>query len=313
MNGHQSLVLVLLILLGILWGLVRTIERERQVVRLNNASVDDDDMQKVMDDDWSSVPFDLETPLVTQFPTLAETLEMARLSNIVYTFRNELDDSFCASYNVNHTRCHYYHHNRALGTQVWIASNSQKRYFAVVFAGTDDLRTSLEDVDIAKKFFGNDGTVQLPHDRYPDVKVHAGFNNAVYTGVFDEVHERLKVLRKENPLYRRLYTTGHSLGAANSVLMATGLAWLGERVVSINFGCPRMGNMGWRQFLGYDSTLDNRLGIWKVVLGWDLVPRLPDFFEHVGHTIQLWSENHHKYDKHSPNLVECYYKHCKLS
>jgi hypothetical protein len=31
----------------------------------------------------------------------------------------------------------------------------------------------------------------------------------------------------------------------------------------------------------------------------------------VGHTIQLWSEDHYKYDEDEPNMVECYYRHCK--
>jgi hypothetical protein len=43
--------------------------------------------------------------------------------------------------------------------------------------------------------------------------------------------------------------------------------------------------------------------------GWDLVARLPELFYPVGHTIQLWSEDHQKYDKESSNLVEAYYQH----
>lgn len=311
MNCRQILVCSIFLLVGVLWSLLLAIKGQMTSLTYSDLNSEEIQQSQIDSDEWPISSFSLETPLANQFPTLAEALEMVRLSAIVYTFRAKKDDSFCATYNVNHTRCHYYHHDRSLGTQVWIASNSKKRYLAVVFAGTDDLRTSLEDIDIAKKPFGNNGTVQLPKDLYSKVKIHAGFDNAVFTGAFDEVHTRLKRLQKEYPLYGRLYTTGHSLGAANSILMATGLAWLGERVVSINFGCPRVGNMAWRDFLGVGSSLDSRLAIWRVVLGWDLVPRLPDFFEHVGHTIQLWSEDHHKYDKRSPNVVECYYKHCE--
>jgi hypothetical protein len=190
-----------------------------------------------------------------------------------------------------------------------LVSNSRKKYLAVVFAGTDDLRTSLEDMDIAKKAFGNNDTVYLDD---PEVKIHAGFDKAVFSGAFAQLSKRLKRLQSRHPSYQKVYTTGHSLGAANSILTATAFASQGHTVTSINFGCPRTGNHAWRDYLNSTSPLNSRLGIWKVVLGWDLVPRLPELFDHVGHTIQIWSEEHEKYDKHnSSRLVECYYRHCK--
>ena len=249
--------------------------------------------------------------LSTQFPTIAETLEMARLSSLVYRFKDQ-EDSYCANFtNVDGVRCHWYCHDEKQGTQVMIVSNSKKRYVAIVFAGTDDLRTSLQDMHVAKKPFGDNHTVQLENR---NIKVHAGFDNAVFSGVFDQLLTRLHSLQLRHPLYRKLYTTGHSLGAADSILTATALALTGKySVVSINFGCPQTGNREWRDFLSNTtSPLHSKLGIWKVVLGWDLVSRLPEFFDHVGHTIQLWGEDHHKYDEGDPNLVECYYQHCKF-
>jgi hypothetical protein len=65
----------------------------------------------------------------------------------------------------------------------------------------------------------------------------------------------------------------------------------------------------WRDYFNATSPLKDRLGVWRVVQGWDLVPRLPVVFSHVGHTIQIWNENHHKYDKSSPNQIEAYYQH----
>jgi hypothetical protein len=144
-----------------------------------------------------------------------------------------------------------------------LVSNSRQRYFAVVFAGTDDLRTSLEDVDIMEKRFGNNSTISLLD---PDIKVHAGFDNAVFSGIFDEVSSRLRSLSSSHPLYR-IWTTGHSLGAANSVLTATALALKGHHVTSINFGCPQTGNKVWHDYFNTTSPLKNRLGIWRVVLG----------------------------------------------
>ena len=249
--------------------------------------------------------------LSNQFPTLPETLEMAKLSSLVYRFKGQ-NASYCADFsNADGVRCHWYCHDEQQGTQVMIVSNSKKRYIAIVFAGTDDLRTSLQDMHIAKKPFGDNSTVQL-EDR--KIKVHAGFDNAVFSGVFDQVKTRLHQLQLRYPFYRKLYTTGHSLGAADSILTATALALTGKYpVVSINFGCPQTGNREWRDFLSNTtSPLNSKLGIWKVVLGWDLVARLPEFFDHVGHTIQLWSEDHSKYDEGDPDVVECYYHHCKF-
>ncbi len=247
--------------------------------------------------------------LSIDFPTVTETLEMAKLSSLVYQFK-EQDETYCSTFsNDDGVRCHWYFHDEQQGTKVMIASNPRKQYFVIVFAGTDDLRTSLQDMHIAKKTFGNDDTVKLQN---PDVKVHAGFDNAVFSGVFDQISKRLKRLQLRYPLYRKVYTTGHSLGAADSVLTATALALHGQSVVSINFGCPRTGNQDWRDFLNSTSPLNSKLGIWKVVLGWDLVARLPEFFDHVGHTIQLWSEDHYKYDQGDPNLVDCYFRHCKF-
>ena len=44
------------------------------------------------------------------------------------------------------------------------------------------------------------------------------------------------------------------------------------------------------------ANLENipNLDIWRVVLGWDLVPRLPELFHHVGHTIQIWNDKEKK-------------------
>ena len=47
-----------------------------------------------------------------------------------------------------------------------------------------------------------------------------------------------------------------------------------------------MGNQAYRTY-----QRPRRLSVWRVVLGWDLVPRLPDFFWHAGHTVQLNVDN----------------------
>ena len=260
----------------------------------------------------------------SRFPTLDDTLEMATLSLLVYTFRNEPDDhqvcglvnhrndtnpptTFIASQAANDIHCHWYHHDRTQGTQVMIASSRDRNYLAVVFAGTDDLRTSLTDANIWLQPYG-DGNVTLLPD-HPNAKVHAGFDDAVFgRDLFFQIYKRWNALRLYRPA-ARLFTTGHSLGAADSVLTAVGLALHYQKeqqmnqqtqqlrkrrrrhipiVTSLSFGCPRTGNTAWRDFV-HESPLLKHVGLWRFVLGWDLVPRLPEFtFDHVGHTVQFY-------------------------
>jgi hypothetical protein len=264
------------------------------------------------------------------FPTLPQAVEMAHLSKLVYKFRHE-NDTYCQSFQDNaeddlyhykgQLECDYYNHDVDLGTQLLIVVHHKLNYLAVVFAGTDDLLTSLEDLNILQTPFGNNDTVDEEDN---NVKVHAGFNNAVFThGTWQVVASRITNLSQKYPDYH-IWTTGHSLGAANSILTAVGLALQGHQVTSINFGAPRTGNDYWRDYVNWHhssntstssliSSLEGKLEIWRVVLGWDLVPRLPDFFFHVGHTIQLWSESssHRKEDdsKQQEQLVQAYYQH----
>lgn len=274
---------------------------------------------------------------------------------MVYAFHKEdygnsdLDNHVCERINTgNYTiindrivpkgiHCHWYHHDWTGGVQVMIVSSEVKQYVAVVFAGTDDFRTSITDVNIRMTEFGSSSGVTADENRNnyvmdppspypvynvslpdPKIRVHAGFDHAVFDrNLFGEVVVRVESIRKPDD---RILTTGHSLGAANAVLTAVGfiqyyeqvrqqehrsndennvhqasseaassrvLPPVPDRVVSINFGCPQTGNTAWRDFLHTDAVIKRRLSIWRFVLGWDLVPRLPEVLQHVGHTVQL--------------------------
>ena len=123
----------------------------------------------------------------------------------------------------------------------------------------------------------------------------------------------------------RIYTTGHSLGGGYSILMAIGLTQyydnirhssqyqqqqqqqqqfhspashyqyrvpsdvaVPEEMTVINFGCPQIGNIAFRDYIHTNPVFPTqRLHIYRYVLGWDIVPRLPTLLQHVGHTIQL--------------------------
>lgn len=245
-------------------------------------------------------------------PTLQETQEMSTLSSLVYKFRyrqNYTCDNF-PDHRDNTTKdinCHFYLHDESLGTQVLLVSNDVLKYVTVVFAGTDDIRTSLQDADIFTKPFGNNDTIYL---KDPNIRVHAGFNNAVFTdNIWNQVYNQTKLLWKQKSKHAKgnngyqLYTTGHSLGAANSMLIATAFATLPNQlppIKCINFGGPQTGNTGWMDYFNSSSPLRDSVSIFRVVLAWDLVARLPEFFYHVGHTVQIDGKT---------NEVRVYYEH----
>ena len=243
-----------------------------------------------------------QVDISNDFPSLQDTLEMARLSGLVYTFRGYTD---CNATSENgepllpaDLSCHLYHHDTKQGTQVMILSSAS--YIAVVFAGTDDLRTMLTDTDIMMKPFGpldeNGDSILLPGP----ARVHAGFDNAVFShGLFDTILEILKQLLLLHPT---LFVTGHSLGAADAILTAVALSLhlSDTRISCINFGCPATGNWYWRNFL--NNISNDNLSIWRLVHGWDVVPRLPQYpFEHVGHTVQMNPDALHAYYQHYGN------------
>ena len=235
---------------------------------------------------WESADAIEAEPFSEVFPSWNDVSSMAHLSSLVYKFRSEVDfdctnfTSFAPENETKDLSCEWYTHDYSLGTQVLLVSNKKEEYIAVVFAGTDDIRTSLEDTNIMTKRFGNNSTVQLTDQKYRNVRVHGGFNNAVFKhDIWDQIYDRTQDFLKKHPSYR-LWTTGHSLGGANAILTATAFALLepDRKVLTVNFGCPETGNFYWKEFLNKTSHLTDNLGIWRVVLAWDLVPRLPQFF-----------------------------------
>lgn len=225
-----------------------------------------------------------------EFPSLEDSTEMARLSKMIYKFKH-YDDCNATDIDGNpllppDLDCHFYHHDTNQGTQVMVLSSSLNKYIGVVYAGTDDLRTTLTDTDILLKPFGpldhNGESILLPGD----ARVHAGFDNQVFQhGLFDVLLNITTSLVEQYPKHR-LFCTGHSLGGANAILTAVALIQsnISTNVQVINFGCPHVGNDAWRRTIYSFSNLR----IWRFVHGWDVVPRLPEYpFTHVGHTLQM--------------------------
>ena len=279
--------------------------------------------------------------------------------------------------------CEWYHHDWIDGTQVMIVSsttlsaidnnhnnnhnnsNSDSNSITIIFGGTDDMTTSLTDVDVLLSSYGypkdtsNINTTLYPIYNVtlsdPNIRVHMGFDTTLFNArnLFGEIISRVEQIRyrmimmrrddsstsvgkrstnadKKNdhrhtasasPLSPRIYTTGHSLGGGYSVLMAIGLTQyyenvrrvshhdihhnpphhhtphhyriqsdlpIPEEMTVINFGCPQIGNTAFRDYIHTNPVFPTqRLHIYRYVLGWDIVPRLPTLLQHVGHTIQL--------------------------
>jgi Lipase (class 3) len=306
-------------------------------------------------------PQDLQPPQDT-FPSMSDALEMAALSSLIYAFHTEDDgnsddddtatDSVCGRINAHNSSeingrpvprdviCHWYHHDWTGGSQVMIVSSAPKKYVAIVFAGTDDLRTSLTDANLLLTRFGTAGATATATEngtmmtatpavnatynislKNPNIQVHAGFNHAVFNrDLFGRIVARIQpllLMNQSSPTMpaatttRRLFTTGHSLGAANAILTAAALQRYAElypdeaavfvptQITSINFGCPMTGNTDWRHYM--HSPASSRVRVWRFVLGWDVVPRLPQPFRHVGHTVQLSNKD--------PNRTAAVYYH----
>ncbi len=236
--------------------------------------------------------------------------------------------------------CEWYHHDWIDGTQIMIVSSSpgsmdRPPTITIIFAGTDDMTTSLTDVNVLLSPFGypTSGFINTTnYPRYnvtlpdPNIRVHTGFDTTLFNtrNLFGEIVTRVEQIRRRLTMSPndghhfaagggasrspQLYTTGHSLGGGYSILMAIGLTQyyeslrndsghnlstnapvsVPEEMTVINFGCPQIGNVAFRDYIHTNPSFPNqRLHIYRFVLGWDIVPRLPTLLQHVGHTIQL--------------------------
>jgi hypothetical protein len=150
----------------------------------------------------------LQSGCVPIFPTLNDTLEMAMLSSMMYAFRKEDCSSNLLCDRINrgnitidrpipdNIQCRWYHHDRRNGVQAMIVSSAVKRYIAVVFTGTVDVRTALTDANILMTEFGSNsgGDDQGPYPdinvslQDPSIRVHAGFNHDAFDhNLFGEI------------------------------------------------------------------------------------------------------------------------------
>ena len=267
------------------------------------------------------------------FPDSQIVLDMAILAGSVYQLKDK--GVFCRDRSStkklvlpNGAECLHYSHDLVLGTQVLVVRSTLHNYVAISYAGTNDLTTFSTDGNALLGDFGPTQTIlddeKISNDtsdnnfmsifkNLPEgIGVHRGFNNAVFNSDFfpaimrciksarlggtccNEDDGGFMIISNVTETYQ-LYTTGHSLGAANAVLLgaALHLAYPNENIRSVNFGCPKIGAKPWKDWV--NSLQPDRISassgsyeIFRFVNKLDVIPRQPRFvLAHAGHTLQM--------------------------
>jgi len=131
-----------------------------------------------------------------------------------------------------------------------------------VFRGT--IFTSLENWINNLKF-----AKRRAYPKIPNAEVMDGFDDD-YNSVQPLVIAQIKALMAKYP-GKRVYVTGHSLGAALAVLCAMDLHFMGINVSKVyTYGCPRVGNSAFADAFQLYFGDSWRLTHWR-----DVVPHLP--------------------------------------
>ena len=156
------------------------------------------------------------------------------------------------------------------GAYGYVGYSPTHHEIVVGFEGSHDIRNWIENL----KFF---------HERYeaiPDAFVEKGFFDywmTVKTAIIDLVSPLVKQYSTASIIF-----TGHSLGAAATVLGAVDLSIEGiippESVQLISYGTPRVGNEAFVQWA------DAHLASWRVIHDHDIVPGLPPTIVGYSHT-----------------------------
>jgi triacylglycerol lipase len=157
----------------------------------------------------------------------------------------------------------------------WIFQDASMGTVVASFRGTSNLKDWATDFD----FFPE------PYRLVPDYgTVHQGFQ-LVYISLMASVKS---LLQQAKPNCKRLILTGHSLGAALSVIAAPDIlhnCGLSVAPEVQNFAGPRAAHSDFAR--AFDVEID---ACFRVVNQWDIVPQLPPplaLFEHVGAAVRL--------------------------
>lgn len=151
----------------------------------------------------------------------------------------------------------------------------QDDMLTIAFRGTDSLKNWITDFAFWKK--------SIPYDNVSSkIRVHAGFLEA-----YKSPGVREQILRSITPDIHYVKVTGHSMGAALSVLCAVDIEYNypGKDIEVILFGCPRVGNNAFK--LSYNKRVHKTI---RVENGNDIVTKVPLAvmgFRHVGAKLHI--------------------------
>eukprot|EP01096_Ripella_sp_DP13-Kostka_P016170 TRINITY_DN778_c0_g1_i1.p1 TRINITY_DN778_c0_g1~~TRINITY_DN778_c0_g1_i1.p1 ORF type:complete len:316 (+),score=138.24 TRINITY_DN778_c0_g1_i1:61-1008(+) len=175
----------------------------------------------------------------------------------------------------------------------FVGFDAANKTIVVSFRGSTNLQDWIVDLN---------SIVKVPYKSVPGAEVGKGFND-MYNQLQPAIFSTVQSLVKQNPTYQ-VVVTGHSLGAALSVLCAVDLVTSGtvKNVTVYNYGCPRVGNQAFSNY--YHSYVPIT---YRVVNGHDIVPHLPLEslgFYHV--PMEVWENpsESNTYQKCDPNNGE---------
>lgn len=194
-------------------------------------------------------------------------------------------------------------HNESTRAQGLVAYDAAKNWIVVAFRGTDNKLNWQEDFDFWLVPFNN--TACKGKSGASDCKVHQGFYR-VYESVQAQVHVAfLKLWHTYKSRAPTIMVTGHSLGAAMSMLAMVDLVYTFSDVAQTkfslyNFGEPRVGNPSLAYWVTEDLLQTHEQ--FRVTHKADPIPRVPPMefdFLHVPH--EIWYNN----DDAGTNYSQC--------
>eukprot|EP01113_Clastostelium_recurvatum_P017695 TRINITY_DN2088_c0_g1_i2.p1 TRINITY_DN2088_c0_g1~~TRINITY_DN2088_c0_g1_i2.p1 ORF type:complete len:297 (+),score=51.60 TRINITY_DN2088_c0_g1_i2:56-892(+) len=145
----------------------------------------------------------------------------------------------------------------------YLAYDSTEHAIVLSFRGSYNIPNWIDDFEAVQT---------VPWYDHKTARVHAGFYK-VFMSLQHQVITQVKAATKKYPT-AKVVVTGHSLGAALSVLAAIDIYFNATvRVSSVyNYGDPRVGNQAFAQL--YNSTISGQV-TYRVINNADIVPHLP--------------------------------------
>jgi hypothetical protein len=168
--------------------------------------------------------------------------------------------------------------NTKLNTRAVMGYDAARGFIVTSFRGSSNVMNWLSDFNFPKVPYVVPGCTNCA--------VHTGFLST-YNSLATQINEYLSILIGSYP-GARIVVTGHSLGGAQAVLGAVDQQLQGKRVYLYTYGCPRVGDVNFANFVNGAVTATNIRAVYKN----DPVPNAPTMdakFRHSGTEIHFYS------------------------